>query len=556
MHLKTDSTLQNGKFRIIRVLGQGGFGITYLAEHKILGKLVAIKEFFPKDYCDRDDATSHITVGTKNNTDTVEKLKERFKKEARNIAKLNHPGIVQIQDVVEDNNTAYIVMDYVKGKNLNEIVKEHGALSESDALSYIKAVADALDYIHAKKMTHLDIKPANIIVSENDNRPVLIDFGLSKQYTKDGEATSTMLHGVSQGYSALELYMQGSLSSFSPESDIYSLAATLYYLLTGKVPPSASGIWEDPNQLDLPDNINVSVRSTIVNTLSAKRSDRPKSARLFMRRLNERPLADNGCEDESTRLVGARNNKPSQVASRIVYPDNNNSASPTRFSIDNSQNNTVTKNNKNNLLIIIGLVTIIILMIIAFLLWRGNNSGNEDAVPDSETAVVQENGMDQDSRASDINRNPALETESQEVPVQSSSPENDDYYTEAAEPAVPESSAYGAFRYLEQGISSTYKGKLCYYLKGYFRYNGTDYPVIMRIVDNGGSYSCTYHNIRYGGQLKMAVNSSGDALIFNGNDRGNNFHIEVSYSGGAWHGYTTSGSQTMDVYLAPTSQTF
>ena len=114
MQLKTNSLLQSGKYRIIRLLGQGGFGITYLAENTMLGKQVAIKEFFPKDFCGRDN-TSHLTLGTQNNADTVSKLKARFIKEAQNIAKLDHPGIVHIHDIFEENNTAYYVMDYIDG---------------------------------------------------------------------------------------------------------------------------------------------------------------------------------------------------------------------------------------------------------------------------------------------------------------------------------------------------------------------------------------------------------------------------------------------------------
>lgn len=132
MQLQAGTTLQNGKYKIIRVLGQGGFGITYLAGNTLLDKPVAIKEFFPKDFCGRDN-TSHITPGTQNNADTIEKLKSRFLKEAKNIAKLDHPGIVKIYDIFEENNTAYYVMDYIEGENLNDIVKRNGPLPEQKA---------------------------------------------------------------------------------------------------------------------------------------------------------------------------------------------------------------------------------------------------------------------------------------------------------------------------------------------------------------------------------------------------------------------------------------
>ena len=161
--LKPGALLRHDTYRIERILGQGGFGITYLATDLSLERYVAIKEFFPKDYCDREESTSHITVGTSSNIELVSRLKAKFLKEARNIAKFDHPGIIKIHTAFEENNTAYYVMDYIEGNNLNEIVKTSGPLSESKAVNYITQVGDAVDYIHKHNVNHLDIKPANII---------------------------------------------------------------------------------------------------------------------------------------------------------------------------------------------------------------------------------------------------------------------------------------------------------------------------------------------------------------------------------------------------------
>lgn len=282
MRLTKGTELQNGKYRIVRVLGQGGFGITYLAENIYFDKKVAIKEFFPKDFCGRDN-TSHLTLGTQNNAETVAKLKDRFLKEAKNIAKLDHPGIIKIHDIFEENNTAYYVMDYIEGENLNEMVKRDGPLSEAKAVEYIRKVGDALDYIHSRNMTHFDVKPANIMVRRSDDQPILIDFGLSKQYDAHGDATSTLMQGVSQGYSPIELYNPGSVSSFSPQTDVYSLGATLYYLLTGIVPPLASEILE--NGITIPSNISESNANAIKNAMSVSRAKRPQNVSSFVDRL-------------------------------------------------------------------------------------------------------------------------------------------------------------------------------------------------------------------------------------------------------------------------------
>ena len=277
--LQNGTTLQAGKYKIVSFLGQGGFGITYLAENTMLDKKVAIKEFFPKDFCGRDN-TSHLTLGTESNRETVEKLKSRFLKEARNIAKLDHPGIVRVFDVFEENDTAYYVMEYIHGENLNEIVKQNGPLPEDKAIKYISEVGEALEYIHSKNMTHFDIKPANIIIRKKDDLPILIDFGLSKQYDSKGDATSTMMQAVSHGYSPIELYNAGSVSEFSPQTDVYSLAATLYFLLVGVIPPRALDLLE--KNINISNSINISYYEAINKAMSLSRNDRFPKVRQFI----------------------------------------------------------------------------------------------------------------------------------------------------------------------------------------------------------------------------------------------------------------------------------
>ena len=334
MQLREGSELQNGKYRILRVLGQGGFGITYLAENTFFEKKVAIKEFFPKDFCGRDN-TSHLTLGTQNNADTVAKLKYRFLKEAKNIAKLDHPGIVKIHDIFEENNTAYYVMDYIEGENLNEMVKRNGPLSEEKAVEYLRKVGDALEYIHSRNMTHFDVKPANIMVRRSDDQPILIDFGLSKQYDMHGDATSTLMQGVSHGYSPIELYNPGSLSSFSPQTDIYSLGATLYFLLTGSVPPSASDALE--NGITIPSTISEANATAIQNAMAVSRGKRPRTMSNFIENLsiqntNENLSYDLSTEDEDATVFIHMNRHSNSGASAttILQPKELTVRSPTQ----------------------------------------------------------------------------------------------------------------------------------------------------------------------------------------------------------------------------------
>ena len=150
-----------------------------------------------REYCERDHDTATISLGSSGSREMVERFRQKFIKEARTIAALNHKHIVRIIDIFEENNTAYYVMEYVGGGSLSDKVKA-GALPEADALRYIRQVATALEFVHGKHMMHLDVKPANILLNENDEA-ILIDFGLAKQYDSAGSQTSTTPVGISHG---------------------------------------------------------------------------------------------------------------------------------------------------------------------------------------------------------------------------------------------------------------------------------------------------------------------------------------------------------------------
>lgn len=289
MQLKKGSLLQGGKYRIEKMLGQGGFGITYLAEQPMLERKVCVKEFFFKDYCEREESTSHVTLSTKSNTELVDRFRKKFLKEARVISKLHHDHIVQIHDIFEENSTAYYVMDYVEGESLGDMIKRTGYLPEQQALAYIKDVASALAYIHSKSINHLDIKPGNIMLRHEDQRILLIDFGVSKQYDEATfEGTTTTPVGISHGYSPAEQYRKNGVQSFSPQSDVYSLSATLYKLLTGVTPPEAIEIQDEG--LPLPPLNEKHVSSTTITAIvkaMKPRSKRTQSVEAFVADLNE-----------------------------------------------------------------------------------------------------------------------------------------------------------------------------------------------------------------------------------------------------------------------------
>ena len=286
-YLSSDTILQGGRYRIVKMLGEGGFGITYLGIQIGLERQIVIKEFFMKDYCERDEFSNLLYVPTSGNRDFVARFKEKFLKEARHIAKLNHPNIVSIIDVFEENGTAYYAMEFAEGGSLADKVEREGCLSEEVATRYILQVANALKYIHQRNMNHLDVKPGNIMLNENDN-VILIDFGLSKQYdVSTGHQTSTTPVGISHGYAPIEQYKEGGVAEFSPETDIYSLGATFYYLLTGVRPPGSLEISEDGLPIDLLQAKNVSRKtiSAICNAMKTRKKDRTHDISIFIQEL-------------------------------------------------------------------------------------------------------------------------------------------------------------------------------------------------------------------------------------------------------------------------------
>jgi len=245
MNLPTGHYLQNRKYQLLHVVGQGGFGITYkgilYTEVKgPLGKIktevpISIKEYFFKDYCYRVADTFAVNVHSETGKQLFDKFREKLIKEAKILSDVHHPHIVNVLDVFEENNTAYIAMEYIEGHSLKYILEKEGILPEGKVLKYTRQIGQALQFVHEKNILHLDIKPSNILIDKNDNAR-LIDFGVSKRYDVEDMETSTTMLTLSKGFASIEQYDNEGTQVFSPRPDIYSLGATMYNLLTGKIP--------------------------------------------------------------------------------------------------------------------------------------------------------------------------------------------------------------------------------------------------------------------------------------------------------------------------------
>lgn len=266
-------------YTIDKILGQGGFGITYKVSTILkYGKIeqkgcFAMKEHFLSDYCERNQ--SKVVFSEPLRGKVTESLSD-FVAEARRLHALDHPNIVAVNEVFETNSTAYYVMEYIEGKSLRQYVSEKGPLTEDVAMEVITPVLNAIGYLHGNRMTHLDVKPDNIMLKPNDDgtfTPILIDFGLSKHYDETGKPTSTIrIQGCSDGYAPLEQYV--GLNSFSPQADIYALGATLLYMLTGLQPLVASEQSKESIMEVLPSAVSEKLKNAIVHAMSVNKAGR------------------------------------------------------------------------------------------------------------------------------------------------------------------------------------------------------------------------------------------------------------------------------------------
>lgn len=322
-----------------------------------------------KDFCSRDESTTILTSSTGSNK-MVEQYKKKFIKEARNLARLHHPNIINVIDVFEENSTVYYTMPYLAGGSLQDYVKAHGPLSESEAMKYIRQIASALKYMHEEEhICHYDVKPANILLDDKDNA-VLIDFGISKNYDAAGHETTTTPVGMSEGYAPIEQYQQN-VEEFSPVSDVYALGATLYFLLHGKRPVSAvhraSG-----TALLMSKQLSQGIKDIINASMKVSKRERAQNVEVFLGNINvsaKKQYSPVQNDDEAT-IIEKETEKPEAPSQAYTssIPTNN------------------TSNNSSYIGWVIGIVVAAIIGI--YLMFSNNNSSLSQAAESEHDSIM------------------------------------------------------------------------------------------------------------------------------------------------------------------------
>jgi serine/threonine protein kinase len=276
--LQSGTILCNEKYVIEKKIGEGGFGITYKAIQSSLGRTVCIKEYFLEGKCVRNTQARTLHLQGINEA-MFEKYRQAFVKEAKTLASLKHPNIVEVIDVFDENNTSYMVMPFIEGKSLQTIVDAQGKLTYPEAVNYIAQITGAVGYIHERHILHRDIKPDNIMITA-DYKAILIDFGSAREFEHDKTQAHTSM--LTHGYAPTEQYTTNSRKG--SYTDIYAIGATFYFALTGQVPLEAAARMTEkmPEPKELSPKIPDEANRTILKAMQIKAENRHQSVQEFM----------------------------------------------------------------------------------------------------------------------------------------------------------------------------------------------------------------------------------------------------------------------------------
>ena len=358
-------TVLQGKYMIGRVIGMGGFGITYIGWDLNLQTYIAIKEYFPESFAHRDTMATTTVTTNENKQEIYDKGLKRYVEEARNLSKFYQlQGIVSVKDFFYENGTGYIVMEYINGVDLKHYLKGMGGtLDEATVLALMKPVFESLYEVHKNGLVHRDISPDNIMV-DNEGKIKLIDFGSVRGQSAETDKTYTVI--LKHGYAPPEQYY--AKGKQGPWTDIYSLCATMYKMLTGEVPPNGVERMEDDTYVNPSSKgITVSERTEAVlrKGLAVKATERYQNiGELLSDLYGSGPIASVNAVPQANPYAAPGNNSTSvSMQSMHLTP---------------GQNNAESSNNKKKIGLIAGIAAAVVALIIGLVLILGGGKKKEN----------------------------------------------------------------------------------------------------------------------------------------------------------------------------------
>lgn len=494
--LPIGSLLDSGirTYRVERILGSGGFGITYLVStpgDDGQPAFYAVKELFVKTYCQRQNG---VVTSSPLNATEIENCRASFLGEAKRLAQLSasHGNIVKVNESFSANGTSYYVMEYLHGPSLRSLVEQNngGGLDWQKVLSLVQPIADALEFLHSNRINHLDVKPDNVILDTRyADRPVLIDFGLSKRYDVSNNPTSTIrVSGYSNGYSPMEQYV--GLSSFSPQADVYALAATMLFLLTGHDPAVATQMTEEYVIESLNGKVPIFAVSGFVQALKLHPDERTATVGDFMRSVTEMPQ---GAAPVAQPTIPNLGSAPTRIVTEGLAPE-----APPR-------------------------------------------SRSKFAIMFAAFAVILAGGLifflanKEDKKATEY---------------------NPEYYGEeaVAETDIPPVTGRNRVEnFILASPSQTVGGQMAHFFAGDFLFKGKFYPVMLAFVEDGGVITkVVYKNVNYSTVLNMNFSFSGDNLQLTNPS----LNLTLNYNGYGRLEGVADGDITMEASLEATTDSF
>ena len=292
----------NASYTLLKTLGQGSFGITYLAKNIVgedeVEQLFCIKEFFMRDINGRENTS----VTSSNREGMFDYYKRKFEQESDHLSRLRHKNIVMVVDAFRANSTSYYVMQYIDGQSLDSLIAAKGRLSTDETVGITRQVGSALSCMHSMGMLHLDVKPANVMMAD-EKTAILIDFGLSKQYDQNGQPeSSTTVGSGTPGYAPIEQANHREGKDFPVQMDVYALGATMLKMLTGQRPPEASDIlnFGFPKKELLAVGVTSSVAMVVEKAMAPQQNKRYKTVNDFLKALDIATNEETDVKQDST----------------------------------------------------------------------------------------------------------------------------------------------------------------------------------------------------------------------------------------------------------------